>query len=303
MINRLKSIGEKNNVIIGWCKAEPFEELRDMLKKNPVPFVSYSIDERINPMLTMENAKSIVAVGMSYQKEAAKPCDNIIRGAVSVGAIGLDYHKQIMTVLKDICDKALCGYDNMPFVDTGPLVDRYVAYKCGLGFYGRHGNIINEEKGSMFFIGYIITSAEIKPYMTPSSKKCNDCKRCINACPGDAITENGFYYSRCISYLTQCKDELTEEQKKIMGIQLYGCDVCQKVCPYNKEYEAVSSNDAFPPIEEILSLSNKQFKNRFGNTAAGWRGKKIIQRNALIALENMKTQSAQELLNKFKDKE
>lgn len=285
--NSLKKLNSEKNLIVGWCKAEIFSELKKTLEEKEIPFVGYSIEERINPFLTMAKVKSIITVGLSYNKRVKMPTDNMPRGAISVGAIGTDYHIQLKEILEEICNKYLSTNENKIFVDTGPMVDRYIAYKSGLGFYGKSGNIINEKLGSMFFIGYIFTDAELDYYPSPVEKSCLNCNKCIAACPGKAIRNNGFNYKKCVSYLTQCKDELSQQQKNIMGIQLYGCDACQFACPYNKDFYIENSTEAFPLIEEILNLSNKEFKNRFGKTAAGWRGKKVIQRNAEIALENI----------------
>lgn len=286
MKSNLENAAKKNNVIIGWCKAEVFHELKGKLENIRVPFVKYTIEERTDPFITMENVKTIITIGLSYNKTAQKPNDGKLRAAVSVGAVGVDYHKKLMYIMEDICNSALQGYENMCFTDTGPMCDRYLAYKSGLGFYGKHGNIINPQIGSMFFIGYIFTNAELESYMTPVQGSCHNCGKCIEMCPGGAITEEGFDYKKCVSYLTQSKEDPDLYQRKAMGIQLYGCDVCQRVCPYNKDFEQ-SEEEVYPDIEEILSLSNKEFKEKYGNTAMGWRGKKIIQRNARIALENI----------------
>lgn len=285
--NELNKLNNEKNIAISWCKAEVFTELKEALEKKEVPFVSYSTEERINPFITMPQVKTIITVGLSYNKRVEKPTDSQLRGAVSLGAIGTDYHIELKEILENICNKYLPQYENKIFVDTGPMVDRYLAYKSGLGFYGKSGNIINEKLGSMFFIGYIFTNAQLDYYPTPIEKSCLNCNKCISACPGKAISEKGFDYKKCVSYLTQCKEELTLQQKKSMGVQLYGCDMCQLVCPYNKDFYTVHNEDAFPLLDEILSLSNKEFKERFGKTAMGWRGKKVIQRNGKIALENL----------------
>ena len=295
---------EEENTVIGIGDAKPFYDIKPILEKIDVPFVENDIEKRINPMLIREDAKSIIALGLSYNKKFVGKLDNKIRGKISIGAMGTDYHHLVKDKLLYI--KNTLNIEGDIFVDTGPLVDREVAKRCGLGYIGKSGNLINKKLGSIFFIGYIITNIELKPSKNIYNEDlCKDCDKCIKACPGKAILEKGFNYKTCISYLTQKKELETEKEKELINRQIYGCDICQKVCPYNKDVytEEITDIDVFyPNIEHILNMTNKDFENTYKKTACGWRGKKILQRNAIIALANYKySKEAMDILEKAKN--
>ena len=296
---------EEENTVIGIGDATPFYDLKEILMKKEVPFVEKDIEKRINPKLIREDAKSIIAIGVSYNKVFKGKMDNKIRGKMSIGAMGLDYHIIIREKLERIKQELNINAD--VFADTGPLVDREVAKRCGLGHIGKSSNLINEKLGSIFFIGYMVTNIELKPTIEKYVKKdlCKDCNKCIVACPSNSILEDGFDYRMCISYLTQKKELESEEEKRLINRQIYGCDICQKVCPYNKDVYAdeIDAIDVFyPDIENILSMNNKEFASSYKRATCGWRGKKILQRNAIISIANYKySKEAVDLLEKFKD--
>lgn len=286
---KIYSFEEENTVIrIGNC--EPFFNIKEILENKETPFVEKDILKRIDPKYSRETAKSIIAIGMSYNKKFTGKIDNKIRGKISIGAIGTDYHILVKQKLENIKTKLNLNGD--AFVDTGYLVDREVAKRCGIGRYGKSGNIINEKLGSIIFLGYLLVDEVLTPTGELEEKDiCKDCNLCAKCCPSNAILENGFNYKVCISYLTQCKELNTEREKQLIGKQIYGCDICQIVCPYNrnKYYEEINNiEDFFPDIEKLLFISNKEFNETYRKTASGWRGKKILQRNAIISLANSK---------------
>ena len=276
---------EEENTIIGIGNAEPFYDIKEILENKYVPFVEQDVEKRINPKLINKNAKSIIALGLSYNKKFVGKLDDKIRGRISIGAMGMDYHILVKEKLLRIKNELNLKGDI--FVDTGPLVDREVAKRCGLGQIGKSGNIINKKLGSIFFIGYMILEIELEPTkVLDFIDLCKDCDKCIKCCPSGSILENDFKYEECISYLTQCKGILTDREKSIINKQIYGCDICQRVCPYNKDIYFENIYDIeifFPDIEKLLFMSNKEFNETYKKTASGWRGKKILQRNAIIA--------------------
>lgn len=297
-----------NNIIAGICSTEKFEHISEVLLKKEIPFAEKDIEKRINPLLTMPEAKSIIAFGVGYNKKCCADYDNKLRGTISIGAIGTDYHiliKQKLYELKCLIEqKSLIK--SMIFTDTGPLVDREVAKRCGLGWQGKNCSIINKKFGSMFYIGYMLVDIKLNESIKyePFFSMCGNCNKCIKACPNNALSEFKCNYEKCLSYLTQYKGILKDKDMNILGKSLYGCDICQKVCPYNynTEYEnCYELNSFFPEIEMILNISNREFKNLYGNTAMGWRGKGVIQRNAIIALGNIKNRDSLKIIEKFKD--
>lgn len=260
--------------------------------------------ERIDYLKHFPQAKSGIVIGINYYQKLERPMDDKQRGALAAVAWGLDYHQVLrekMTVLMEKINLKQTGQGKQlvsfkTYVDNSPLVDRGSAYRAGLGFFGKNNCLINENLGSYFFIGQILLDLKIdfNP-VKPISASCGDCHRCLDACPNGALG-NGFSLepSRCISFLTQ-KKELTGEEKTLVQHYLYGCDLCQEVCPHNQELKKTNEKGflitpeiAYPEITEILNLSNKGFQRSFGKTAAGWRGKKVLVRNAKLFEKNQK---------------
>lgn len=169
--------------------------------------------------------------------------------------------------------------------DTSPLADRYMAYLAGLGFYGRNKCFINPTWGSYVVIGTILTDLEFEPN-TPSTETCLGCNRCITSCLGNCLSANEFKYTTCKSYLTQKKGDLTDEEQSIIGKSplLFGCDVCQEVCPHNRDLPVTpipefQHIEPYLNVDELEALTNKEFKAAYGHRAFSWRGKKILIRN------------------------
>ncbi len=271
---------------VGVVSAEPMEELKQYLfdkrsKYGISDFEESDIEKRTNPKLLMEDAKSIIVCLLPYYT-GGKMCENISNYAQIP-----DYHKVAKKKLDEICDffkdentKTMC------FSDTGPLHDKYLAYKSGLGFLGKNTLLINEKYGSFVFIGYIITNLLLTPD-EPAREKCLNCGRCIEACPGKAISADfGFNEKNCVSYITQIK-EPDEKQKTILYSQtsVYGCDICQNVCPHNKNIPKTPIKEFYEKRLEKLekdrieAMSNKEFKDAYSDFAFSWRGKKAILKN------------------------
>ncbi|MDE6182006.1 MAG: tRNA epoxyqueuosine(34) reductase QueG [Eubacteriales bacterium] len=280
---------EEENTVIGIGSCEPFYNIKEILENTDIPFVEKDVLKRIDPKYSRETAKSIIALGLSYNKKFVGQIDNKIRGKISIGAMGTDYHILVKEKLEKI--KTELNLNGDIFVDTGYLVDREVAKRCNIARIGKSGLTINEKLGSIIFIGYLLVDEVLTPSPKLEEKDlCKDCNICIKCCPSGAILENNkFNYKVCISYLTQCKQLNTEQEKNMIKSQIYGCDICQLVCPYNKGkyYEEIYDLDTFyPDIEKLLFISNKEFNETYKKTASGWRGKKILQRNAIIGLAN-----------------
>lgn len=303
--------------IIGFTDCEPLfrikEYLIDKRKNNKyTEFEEKDIEKRINPNLILPNCKSIIVLGVSYNVEYKAGEGISLKGNLSKSSWGLDYHN----VLKDKMEKLIYkmkeefDFEYRSFTDTGPLVDRELAKKAGLGYYGKNCSIINEEYGSFIFLGYILTDLDMEIETSPQEEKCGDCTLCIQACPTGAL-ESPYNLNprKCISYLTQKKGIIPDDLRDKMGIKIYGCDTCQMVCPKNKSIK-YSQNKEFIPIktkgvidiEELLSMSNREFKEKYGHMAGSWRGKNTLKRNAIIALGNMKDTKNLSLLKRERDK-
>lgn len=299
--------------IVAFTDSSPLDVKAIILEKRKsgkyTEFEEKDIEKRINPKLTMEDCKSIIVIGVSYNT-GFKP-ENIykLNGQISMSSWGTDYHRVLKTKIESLIEKLKeeIDFEYKYFVDTGPLVDRELARRAGLGFFGKNCSIINKEYGSLIFLGYILTDIYIAPD-SPIEEDCGDCDICLRSCPTSAL-ENQYNLNpkKCISYLTQTKEIISEDLRKKMSTKIYGCDTCQKVCPKNKAVKLSTYNDFIPfdtggviDLEKLLFMSNREFKRDFGSMAGSWRGKNILKRNAIIAIGNMKDQKNIPLLVEVK---
>ncbi|EOH92680.1 tRNA epoxyqueuosine(34) reductase QueG [Enterococcus villorum] len=299
---------------IGFTTAEPFDYLKESLEEQKAAghtsgFEHPVIEERLYIEKTFEDPQSIISIALAYptkiQEEVPK---DEKRGQFARASWGIDYHdilrdrlNQLITFIQSRADKWQQEeqWRFAPQVDTGELVDVAVAQRAGLGFIGRNGLLITEEFGSFVYLGEIVTNIVFEPD-EPGVFGCGDCTRCISACPTKALLGDGrMNAQKCLSYQTQTKGIMPNEYRKKMRNVIYGCDICQLVCPYNrgkdfhfhKEMEP-QVDEVYPKLKPMLSLTNKEFKEQFGHLAGSWRGKKPLQRNALIALANLGDTSA-----------
>jgi epoxyqueuosine reductase len=295
---------------IGVASADPFVSLKQILLRHrelgrESGFEEPDIEKRTNPALLFDNPQSIIAIAIAYPsklKDPPKSEPGARRGIMARSAWGDDYHK----VLRDRLAKLEAWLrERVPdlrvesMVDTGALSDRAVAERAGLGWSAKNCSIISPELGSWIYLGEMITNLPLAPD-EPVTESCGSCTKCIDACPTDALVGPGqLNSSRCISFVTQTKGMLTDEFMRKIGNRLYGCDTCQTVCPVNRgknwthQPELQPDHElAKPLLVPLLTIGNKDFQRRYGSTSSAWRGKKPIQRNAVIALGNFKEASA-----------
>jgi epoxyqueuosine reductase len=299
---------------IGFASAEPFYELEASLVEQRARgynsgFEHQIIEERIYPERTFENPQTIIAIALAYPtKMKEKVPRDEKRGQFARASWGIDYHDILKQRLEALIEfirsqaqdlKTKEQWRFAPQVDTGELVDVAVAQRAGLGFIGRNGLLITEEYGSFVYLGEIVTNIAFE-VDEPVPFGCGDCTRCVKACPTKALLGDGrMNAQRCLSYQTQTKGMMPTEYRKKMHNVIYGCDICQLVCPYNRgkdfhfhEEMEPEVDTVYPKLKPMLSMSNKEFKQQFGHLSGAWRGKKPLQRNAIIALANLGDRSA-----------
>ena len=220
-------------------------------------------DLRVDPTLLVPGAKSVITLMLNYfpsqqQKNTAPK--------ISKYAFGKDYHEVIKSKINNllfILQEKVGEIHGRGFVDSAPVLERTWAQRSGLGWIGRNGNLITKQQGSFFFIATLITDLELL-YDDPFVKDyCGSCRRCIDACPTNAILDNKVINgSSCISYFTiELKDMLIpDEMKGKFQNWMFGCDICQDVCPWNR-FSKPAAEAAFTPVPEILNLSTKEWEN------------------------------------------
>ena len=276
-----------NNLLVGICNAERLTHLDDVAVS--IPFCGAEFEERVNPGMVMSSAKSIIVVGENHNRPRREISDDY--GSISPSATGEDYHKtlgrHLQKLVQVLATKTSFNYKIQ--VDTGPLLEREFAKKAGIGWQGKNCCIISQKFGSRIFLGLMLTDLALEKTAAYAFdyNECGDCDLCIKACPTNALGDAFMLdYSKCVSYLTQKKGELTQQEAKAIGANLYGCDICQDVCPKNANKPYADAADTDANLQNILNLTNKTFEKKYKNLTMGWIGKKTLQRNAKIALEN-----------------
>ena len=261
-------------------------------------WIAETIERRAEPLTLWPEVRSIVVLAMNYGPDQdprdvlAKPD----RGAISVYAQNRDYHDVMKGRLKEIAGKivAKAGGDVKVFVDTAPVMEKPLAEAAGLGWQGKHTNLVSREHGSWLFLGTIFTTAELKPDKAEDDH-CGSCRACLDACPTDAFpAPYRLDARRCISYLTiENKGPIPREFREKMGNRIYGCDDCLAACPWNKfaraasEAKLASREDLRqPPLSELLLLGDAAFRALFSGSPIKRIGRDRFVRNVLIAAGN-----------------
>ena len=256
-------------------------------------------DQRGSPAALWPDVRSVVMLGMSYApgRDPLALADVPDRARVSVYAQGKDYHDVVKKALKGL---ARWLVEQQPaalkvFVDTAPVMEKPLAQGAGLGWQGKHSNLVSRDHGSWLFLGAIYTEIALTPD-APESDRCGRCRACLTACPTDAFPSPYVVDARrCISYLTiEHKGPIPEELRPGIGNRVYGCDDCLAVCPWNKFADHAAANKAFvgraelaaPAIGDLLDLDDAAFREIFSGSPIKRIGRDRMVRNAAIAAGN-----------------
>jgi len=243
---------------------EESEQLRQWLHESrhgDMQYMENHFDKRSDPTQLVENARSVISVILNYYPEQQQRNDTY---QIAKYAYGKDYHFVMKRMLKDLLKyirEEIADVSGRPFVDSAPVMDKVWAQKAGLGWIGKNTNLLSRKYGSFIIIGELIIDLELE-YDEPVKDYCGNCRRCIDACPTGALTEPyRIDASRCISYLTiENKKEIPEQYKGQYQDWIFGCDICQDVCPWNLKSHPTVHED-FQPHPDLLSLSKPEWEN------------------------------------------
>ncbi len=296
--------------------APKFERWLAAGRHGEMGYLERNAHKRVDPQRVLANARSIITLAVSYDRKGGTPAAPSTQGHEETGrqeprpsgvvaryARFADYHdvlKEPLVKLSAFVDSLAADTRSLWYVDTGPLLERDLAQRAGLGFVGKHTNLINRSLGNWFFLAEIITTLDLEPDV-PEKNRCGSCTRCLAACPTQAITAPFELDARkCISYLTiELKGAIPAELRPAIGNRIYGCDDCLAVCPWNKFARAGSLMQAQvrtqldqPDLLELLALDDAGFKHRFAGTPMIRTKRRGLLRNVCVALGNVGESSA-----------
>ncbi len=243
-------------------EAKHLEQWLNAGYQGDMQYMENHFDMRVNPSLLVPGAKSVVCLLFNYYTDKVQ--EDVAAPKLSMYAYGKDYHKVVKKKLKELYAyiKLIAGdVQGRYFVDSAPVMERDWAKRAGLGWTGKNTLLINPKKGSYFFLAEIICDLELV-YDSPMKDYCGTCTRCIEACPTDAIAKDGYILdsSKCISYLTiELKDEIPKAFEGHMDNWMYGCDICQQVCPWNR-FSTTHNEPSFLPSDALMTLTKKEWE-------------------------------------------
>jgi epoxyqueuosine reductase len=290
---------------VGFCRAELGAQARERLKEfltagqhGDMGWLASRSAARGNPRKLWPDARSVIALGLSYAPDtdplATLPLSD--RGTISVYARNRDYHDVVKGMLKHLAQFIVARFAPAVkvFVDTAPVMEKPLAQRAGIGWQGKHTNLVSRTHGSWLFLGEIYTTLDIVPD-EPHHDHCGTCERCLSVCPTKAFpAPYRLDATRCISYLTiEHHGPIPHELRPLMGNRIYGCDDCLAVCPWNR-FARTTSHDklreraelAAPRLAELASLDDAGFRSMFSGSPIKRIGRDRFVRNVLIAIGN-----------------
>ncbi len=283
--------------------AEGFDRLREWLERGfggEMHYMERHAEARRHPASILPEVRSVVMLAMHHgsQPEPGAGDPEPLHGRVARYARGADYHDVLRRQLKQLLAWVQAerpGCRGRAVVDTAPLLERDFARRAGLGWFGKNTMLLHRRLGSWFLLGALLLDLELTPDPSHDTSHCGRCNRCLDACPTQAFAGPGLLDARrCISYLTiELRGPVPEELRSGLGDWVFGCDVCQEVCPWNRKAPALPEPTLLPQPElatldliELLGLSEQEFQTRFGPTPLERPGRAGLLRNAALVLGN-----------------
>jgi epoxyqueuosine reductase len=252
-------------------------------------------ERRLDPRKLDQRLCGVVSLAYPYPAPRPPLIDwrSELRGRIAAYAFGPDYHEVVLEKARQVADTLMAQAPEAVarvYVDTGPVLEREWAAEARLGWFGRNTNLINRYHGSYFFLAEIFTDIEIDGPAEPYREHCGTCRQCLDLCPTQALADGFKLEPRlCISYLTiEHRGPIPAELRPRLGNWIFGCDICQEVCPWNGDATRVArvNSDLAPSLAELMELNDDQFRQRYGKTAVRRTKRRGLLRNAAIALGN-----------------
>jgi epoxyqueuosine reductase len=261
-LNRIKKKLENNN----------------LYPRNRMDYLDY-----MNVDMVLDNARTIISIGVNYNQERLEVPNNAV--TYSKASFGLDYHIYLERLINQLLSKLenITSFNYYFQIDTKILDDRFFAFLCGNGFYGKNSMIINPKFGSMCFYATIVIDKEVVGIDTNRfACQCGACNLCERVCPNKSLKDYQLSYKTCLSYLTQSKTLVSPFK---MGNVIYGCDICNDICPFNKEHTKhdIFLDRQFYLLDDVINLDNYGYEEEFGSKALSWLNKNILRKNIVLS--------------------
>ncbi|HEU6448643.1 MAG TPA: tRNA epoxyqueuosine(34) reductase QueG [Verrucomicrobiae bacterium] len=290
--------------------AKQFQQWLSEKKFGEMAWIERNAEKRIDPQKILAGARSVICLAVSYEFQGSNFASNPKFGLVARYAQFDDYHAVLADKLKSfsqfVNETGGGGDRSLWYVDTGPVLERDFARRAGIGFVGKHTNLVSRKLGNWIFLAEILTTLKLEPDASEQNR-CGKCSRCVSACPTNAITAPfQLDARRCISYLTiELKGSIPVELRRVIGDRIYGCDDCLAACPWNRfarEGQLMKQHSREhlrrPDLLELLALDEKGFKEKFAGSPVLRTKRRGFLRNVCVALGNIGDQSALPVLEK-----
>ena len=304
-------------VLVGFARVRRLDERAGFLRQwldderhGEMGWLARDPERRLDPRRIDPRLRSVVSLGYPYAAPALPDIDwrAEMRGRIAAYALGPDYHDTVLARARAVTARlveARPGTVTRAYVDTGAIFEREWAANAGLGWFGRNTNLLNRYHGSYFFLAEILTDAELEPSGEPYRDHCGTCRQCLDLCPTGALAEGYVIEPRvCISYLTiEHRGPIPPALRPKLGNWIFGCDICQEVCPWNGTPDAAPNDALMPSIPELLAIDDDGFRRRFKGSAVKRTKRRGLLRNAAVVLGNSGNRDAVWVLARTLDSE
>lgn len=285
--------------LVGFAKLRPLDEREGFFRRwleagrpGDMGYLARAPERRIDPRLLDDRFRSVISLGYPYAAPTPPRFDwrAELRGRIAAYALGRDYHDYVLRAARRVAaaiEAHRPGAVTRAYVDTGPVLEREWAINARLGWMGKNTMLLTRERGSYFFLAEIFTDAVVEPAAAPYREYCGTCQRCLDLCPTHALSDGFLIEPRdCISYLTiEHRGAIPRELRPKLGEWIFGCDICQQVCPWN-ESGTREEPDLAPYLPDLLGLDDAAFSRRFTHSAVKRAKRRGLLRNAAVVLGN-----------------
>lgn len=308
---------EQGFVLAGFAHIRPLDQRKEFIRRwfadgrhDAMAYLACEPERRLDPRRLVPAFKSVVSLAYPYHSPAPPRIDwrRELRGRIAAYALGPDYHRFVLNRARRVADTLANlhpGALARVWVDAGPVLEREWAAEARLGWFGKNTMMLNKREGSYFFLAEIFTDVELEPSLPPYREHCGTCTSCLDRCPTEALAEGYLMEPRlCISYLTiENRGPIAPTLRPKLSNWIFGCDICQEVCPWNQPFADRIASDLLPSLPELMALDDAGFSRRFANSAVKRAKRRGLLRNAAVALGNSGNREAVGVLARTVERE